>query len=448
MFIKNLSWIDGKVLLVIAPVLIFHAACHNIPPPTFDQVLRAFGEQFPEPHKQSSVKDADIYVNLSQSMRGFVAVSNANSRISPNSNYRRVLESLLDGMSVQGYSGRRCSFSLHSPTVADKAYFLDASHYTDVPVPLAQILDHLVTPSYDSKRLSIIISDMVASGTATGQADVNPSTCFRKLSGWDAKVLLLGFRSAYDGTYHAAAMACENHQFPMSANQSLPGSGRPFYLMVIAPDQESLQDLRKKVLDKLQGRVLFDPLSKPIPLEGGDAETQPNVRLVDVTSREDDCKSAQRFYSRFAVRREAKLRFVWITAKDFDDDPSNLSVKDVSKLSRDVRSLFFDKSGNHTDPKPDQLQLQVTREANGNLLFEYQVRPPDSYPWVVFQVKMAPGSGNLIVAHRTVAWSTNDDCTAAPVKRTYQLDRLGEALANPFLQDTVFAEHYIAIRRD
>jgi hypothetical protein len=61
---------------------------------------------------------------------------------------------------------------------------------------------------------------------------------------------------------------------------------------------------------------------------------------------------------------------------------------------------------------------------------------------------MAPGSGNLIVAHRTVAWSTNDDCTAAPVKRTYQLDRLGEALANPFLQDTVFAEHYIAIRRD
>ena len=86
--------------------------------------------------------------------------------------------------------------------------------------------------------------------------------------------------------------------------------------------------------------------------------------------------------------------------------------------------------------------------SDGNLLFEYQVRPPDSYPWVVFQVKMTAGSGNLQLARRTVAWSTNDDCTPASVKRTYQLDRLGEALANSFLQDTVTAEHYIAIRRD
>ena len=448
-------------MLAIVLVLLLHRGCPQ-PPPTFDQVLQAFeratdasqqqpatkkmGTDFP---RQSRVQDADIYVNLGQTMRGFVDVSHANSRISPNSNYRRVLETLLDRMSTQGYRIRKYKFSSHS-AVDDKAVFLDAAQYADGPVPLAQILTQLRTPSFDASRLSIIISDMIGAGTASGKEGQDPAACFRELQSHDPhlKVLLLGFRSAFEGRYRASAMACLNHEFQMAANQSLPGSGRPFYILVVAPNGESLKDLRRRVLDKLQGRVLFDPFSNPIPLERGEAPLQPNIKLFEFTTREEDSDLTRRLYSQLTVHQETQLRFEWSTTTDVDDDPSNLRLIDPSKVEAKVDIVSFTNRNSPTPAEPAQLPFSSSRDdQSGKLFFEYVVRPPESRGWVVYRVRVFAGSGNLQPARRTVAWTTDDDCTRARVRNTYKIDLLGEALSSSFSQDSVFVEHYIAIRR-
>ena len=460
------------VLVVIALLVWRHHKCRTLPP-TFGEVFGAFNKQSSgsqeqahtnapdaealtqkydkapdvELQPQRPVQDADIYVNLSQSMRGFVAGSKENSRISPNSNYCRVLEMLFKRMSTQGYTVRSYRFSSRS-MVKERNIFFDPAQYTEGPVSLAEILEQLVDPTYDPKRLTLITSDMVGSGIETGPGGRDPAACFRELRDRHARVLLLGFRSAYEGTYRAAAMTCLNHQLQMAANQSLPGSGRPFYILVIAPGEPSLRELRKKVLDQLQGRVLLDPSSSALPLESGEAPPQPYIELVDETRREEGSDSTLRFYTQLAVHQETKLRFEWVTTKDIEDDPSQPSLIDRTKLETQVRSLFVDCGGKLTSPKPDQLPLQVKQEPNGDLIFEYVVRPPDTYPWIVFQVKLLPGTGNLQQPRRAKAWSTPDDCTTARVRNTYQLDLLGDALSSSFVQETVFAEHYIAIRRD
>jgi len=476
MLTKSPFWITGGILFVIALVLL-HVLTSRTPPPTFDQVVKAFDKWTTESEKQQSsevhetapkgqpsakdastesqrqlpLHDADIYVNLSQSMRGFVAVSNANSRISPGSNYRRVLETLADRMSTRGgYTVRKYRFSQHSD-VPDISYFLEPAHYTDSPVPLAQVLGQWVLPAFDSNRLTLVVSDMVASGTATAGPGPDASACFRELkrNHPQAKILLLGFRSAYDGAYRASALACLNRQFEVSANQSLPGSGRPFYMMVIAPDASSLKYLWDSVLAQLGGRASFDPSGNPLPWETGPADNTPGYNFIQINRRQGDSDIPRRFYSILALSNEVTVRFRWRTNKDSDDDPSLASIVDPSRLDLRVDALYFDRSANVLPAPRDLLRVKPFADGDkNNVVFEYSLQPPTGHPWAVYRVSVRPGAGNLQLGPRLLAWSSNDDCTPASAKTTLKLNLLGEALDSSFTQDTVFDEQYIAIRRD
>ena len=257
--------------------------------------------------------------------------------------------------------------------------------------------------------------------------------------------MLLGFRSGYQGDYRASAIACANRPIPMRANQSLPGSGRPFYVLVIAPNSASLTRLNKAVLEKLRPQVTFAPSSSPILLESGKLVPQPKITILNQPPKKKDYDGTRRFYSSFAIpsgHEEVKLPFKWVAAKVFDVDPS--------KLSFEVTSIRLEKSGQFAPSTSDQMQAKASEDPNagsGGLLFEYSLRLPETTQFVVFRVQMRGGVGNVQLPPWMKNWSAEEDCTAAAANRTYHLNLVGDSMMSNFAQDAVFAEHYIAIRR-
>jgi hypothetical protein len=293
------------------------------------------------------------------------------------------------------------------------------------------------------ERLSIIVSDLVDSGGASGQPSVG--TALRELASKGAQVMLLGFRSGYQGDYRAAAIACANRPIQMQANQSLPGSGRPFYILVISPNSASLARLNRAVLEKLRPQVSFIPSSSPILLNRGDFISQPKISILDRTQQKKDYNTTRRFYSSFAIpsgHDEVKLAFKWAAKNVFDVEPS--------KLSFEITSVRPEKSGKFAPSTGDLMQAKAFEDpkaGSGGLLLEYSLHPPETSSFVVFRVQMRGGVGNVQLPRWIKDWSAEEDCAAASANRTYHLNLLGDSLMSNFAQDTVFAEHYIAVRK-
>ncbi|MCL5097181.1 MAG: hypothetical protein M1608_06595 [Candidatus Omnitrophica bacterium] len=422
-------------LLIFAIVL---QSCSTKPAiPDFDKVLDGFGSERPVDKPESLSMEANIFVNLAQSMKGFAITSG--------SNYRRVLEGVLAETTAQQYALQKFRFAGGAVSAADNftaAHFLDPTNYTGASASLGLLLEQVVRQR-QYERINIIVGDLAEPDGTPGHPSVAPS--LRALASKGVEVVLLGFRSAYQGEYPASAIACANRRLQMQANQSLPGSGRPFYILAIAPNVASMNRLSRAVLEKLRPQVSFTPSSNPVFLESGALNPQPKISILDRTQRKKDYGTTRRFYSSFAVpsgREEITLPFKWVTTNVFDVDPA--------KLSFEIKSARPGKAGQFAQSTNDQLQVKASEDPNagpGNMLFEYSLRPPDTSSFVVFLVQMRGGVGNLQLPRWVKDWSTEDDCGTATANRTYHLKLLGDALMSNFAQDTVFAEHYIAIRR-
>ena len=433
----TLLFVVCKAVFAVA-IGVFLSSCSKPVIPNFEKVLDGFSAQHPSEKPQPVAMEANIFVNVAQSMKGFAIVSG--------SNYRRVLEGVLAETAAQQYSLQKFRLSGTAVTAADNftsGHFLDPTNYTGASASLGQLLDQVVKQR-QYERINIILGDFAESDGAPGHPSAAPA--LRELASKGVEVMLIGFRSAYQGDYPASAFACSSKRYQMQANQSLPGSGRPFYILAIAPNAASMSRLNAAVLEKLRPQVAFTPSSNPIVLDSGTLNTQPKVSILDKTQRQKDLNTTRRFYSSFAIpsgREDIKLPFNWTSTNVFGVDPA--------KLSFEIASIRPEKGGSFTRSTADQIQVKASAKPDGggagNLLFEYSVRPPESSAFVVFRVQMRGGVGNLQLPRWIKDWSTDDDCSPGAANRTYHLKLFGDALMSGFAQDTVFAEHYIAIRR-
>lgn len=422
--------------IVCIGALTFSMACHRPPAiPDYERTLTAFGAP-PITDPRPTVTEANVFLNLGQPMRGFTVQG---------SNFRRVVEALLSETPAQQYTVQKFRFA-GNVSPADSytaANFLDPSNYTGQPATLGQLLEQLVRQRL-FERVNIIVTDLVDPDGATGRPGI--ASALRELASKKVEVMLLGFRSAYLGDYQAAATTCANRRIALRASQSLPGSGRPFYVLVIAPNAGSMNRLYRAVLEKLRAAVSFTPSGNPISLEAGALGQQPSISILDRTQRKREYGTTRRFYSSFAVpaggSTDIKLPFKWTATRAFDIDPA--------KLSFDVTGVRVDASGKFAPSTSDPLSVKAADDPQspaGSVLVEYTVRPPEGTSFVVFRVQMRAGVGNLSAPRWVKDWSTDDDCAPPAASRTYRLDVVGDTLMSNFAQDTVFAEHYIALRR-
>jgi hypothetical protein len=140
------------------------------------------------------VDDLNVYVDVSKSMKGFIS--------SPQTNYVRVLEELIDGAQRAAYKVQAFGFSGGVSPGAKTSYlpFLDERQYKETFTSLGGLLGEIVAAKR-SGTLNVIVTDLDVSQSSLGQSQLSGALQALAVQGIEVKVL--GFRSAFRGDYES-----------------------------------------------------------------------------------------------------------------------------------------------------------------------------------------------------------------------------------------------------
>ncbi|MEK7752162.1 MAG: hypothetical protein AAB654_09625 [Acidobacteriota bacterium] len=425
-----------------AVLLLKTTACRPARDPGLDAARKAFLGEAPPPPPGPVVTDLDIYIDASMSMRGFVQGAAANS------SYRQILQHVLQTGTTGQYRMVRYKFSRTMDTVnqADPNQFLLPAFFDGTDTPLHSLLDRISQNPY-AGHISVLVSDLVQSQTGTSQLALVESLL--KVAATGLELRLIGVRSSFDGLYYIESFPQTGQSLALKLNQALPGGGRPFYLLVIAPDRPSMDRLDRYVLDKLSRPESFVPTETPAVvkdiLPARTSSPPPWTRYSQRRGGQSP-SGATTWYTTFhEVRpqgRESLLALQYLTQ-------TTLPLDSPRKIGFEVRKCTFD---GRRFTKPVSATIGVTVEKSGagageGLQVSYRLPRPAPKVWEVYQVRMRPGEGNLAPPQWVRSWNTDSDQSPMVGNKTYQLALLVEAMVRAITEKNVFCEHYIAVRR-
>jgi hypothetical protein len=411
--------------------------------PPFEKILDAFHASKGSNEAPKPVMDLGIYIQLSNSVRGFVGVTP--------SNYRRVVEALLRGAQDAQFNVQRLRFS-DTVTAADNfgpGDFLNVANFRGNEASLGMLMNDLETRKQNG-RLNVIVTDLTGVEGHPGQPELGAA--LKEMASEKVALLVLGFRSAFSGEYEAHALNCPGQRPKLSTGQSLPGRGRPFYLIVTAPNQASIENFRQAVLTNLHPQVEFMPTSRPVDVEAGrpDLEKKSSLAIFDNTKPQADFGNTRRFYSSFTYSGptdgKVSLKFRWPAKRNYRIDARKLKLEATS-VQIDDRGNFSAQTNPMTFVASEPPKGKGDEAKSDDLEYEYKFSPPEKGGWVVYRIQMKGGVGNLPPPRWLGDWNAAEDCEAEAGNRTYQLESFADNLISALAQDTVFAEHYVAVRR-
>jgi len=428
------------VVAIAGVFLSFHSGCRAVRSPGLDAIQKAFSAEAPPAPPPAT--DLDVYIDGSMSMRGFVEGT------ATDSNYHRVLRHLLQSGTTGQYRMVRYKFSRNIEMVdnADPNQFLVPAFYSGPDTPLHSLLDRISQKPH-AGHVSVIISDLVQSQTGVSQLALVESLLKVAAGGLDLR--LVGFRSSFDGPYYVQSFPQVVRQFALKLSQTMPGGGRPFYLLVIAPNRTSMDRLDRYVLDKVSPPESFTPTEAPAVvkdiLPARTSGPPPWNRYSQWPTGETVSGSPTWYTSFIEVRPQGQesllaLQYLMRTA---------LPLNSVRKIGFEVRRCIY--SGREFTT-PETITIGLTAEKTGagegeGLQVSYRLPRPEPRVWDVYQVRMRPGDGNLSCPLWVRSWSTDSDQSPMVGNKTYQLALLVEAMVRAITEKNRFCEHYIAVGR-
>lgn len=426
---------------IVAVVLLTNIGCRPARDPGLEAVRKAFSADESPPLK-AAVTDLDVYIDGSMSMRGFVQGT------ATNSNYPRVLQHVLQAGTTGQYRMARYKFAQTIQTVnhLDPNQFLLPAFYDGTDTPLHSLLDRISQKPYVS-HVSVIVSDLVQSQTGASQLALVQSLL--RVAAGGLELRLVGFRSSFDGLYYVESFPQVGQRFPLRLNQALPGSGRPFYLLVIAPNRASMDRLDRYVLDKVRPPESFTSTEAPAVVKDILPERASGRRPWNRYSQAQAGQApsgATTWYTSFIeVRpqgRESLLALQYMTRTALPMDAAH-------KIGFEVRRSTFD---GRRFSKTETATIGVTAEKSGTgdgerLQVSYRLPRPAPKVWDVYQIRIRAGEGNLAPPQWVRSWSTDNDQSPMVGNKTYQLALLVETMVRAITERNVFIEHYITVRR-
>lgn len=215
-------------------------------------------------------KDLDVYIDGSESMRGF-AVPN-------DSNFRALVGDLLEASSTASFNLNEYKFTsaitgINGMPVSE---ILNPAFYNGLDTPLADLVARIAaTPGHTA----IIVSDLVQS--ERGRDWQALALAFSHLAETRPQIRLLAFRSGFEGNYFPEFRTGSEHspRLLFRLSQDVPGAGRPFYMVVVAPDSESMQFIEQYVLRRVKPVEVYDPATPPIEIH--DLKLTDGARIPD-----------------------------------------------------------------------------------------------------------------------------------------------------------------------
>uniref|UniRef100_A0A372IJJ9 Uncharacterized protein n=2 Tax=Paracidobacterium acidisoli TaxID=2303751 RepID=A0A372IJJ9_9BACT len=397
-------------------------ACDSLPDPPPDTAIASRLKAFDPPAAAGTpAGDLDIYLDGSQSMQGFTA--------DKDSNFCALIKEIMLNAETARFRLTSYSFSTTTRTLDHPplAQLESAGFYTGSDTPLAKLLE---TIGQQPQHTAVIVSDLVQS--EPGRDNQALVSALAALGG--SRVMdLLAYRSSFSGSYDPEnKYAAHAGLVRLNQSQKIPGQGRPFYLLILAPNAASLARVKKDLLRD-------EPASSPS--EEFDA-AQPPFRIVGVSlNHRAAASSSWQEYAPLVSEPANGFRttFLW-TGNDASPGMSALPLSIQMEAIAPVRRLeSLDLEGTSGQWTAGAFSggvatgapaLDAGGQASQGHPLNLTVNLPAKDSWRVYRIEVNPGEANLDLPPWVRNWTTDDDSTPALGNRTYQLDWLVRAMVN------------------
>jgi len=398
-----------------------------------------------------------FFVDCSAGMKGFVAPQ----RSGQPSNYIRVLETLAKTTSYETAwhcAGANPTSNLAASTLLQAGTYQASSH------SLGALIDTTEQPEVQIAKPSIdvIVSDLAGSENVDAAGAL--ARDLKKFSEQKRQLLLWAFRSSYSGDYKAASFACQGSTVQLREGQTLPGLGRPFYLLISAPDAASLASWMESFSKVLLPSAEFVLAKPPVALSDLDTAAAgksdpgsagqtgknwlPNV-VHAVAGAEKDVTSGftVRRYSAFTfdTSNSVTVEFPWKAEFSIPVEAGGL-LENIKIIKSEVKA-WPPRGPDDIVPADDHdLKVEFVEDPKHRDHLSYKATfPLQGTRWRVYRIALS-------VVDNTVPkwmseWTAADDCDEVRGNRTIDLKGLGAALSAASWKGKPFFEHYIAIRR-
>jgi len=445
--------------------------------PANEAVVKALEAEPLVPAPAQSPAHPVLYLDTSESMRGFA------SERAKDGLYLRAVR-VLYRQAAQAYRDvEMWGVSARERKIQQFSEIESPATYSGGDTPLAAIITKLATRVREGKT-AVLVSDMVQSEGVRDVRDL--SNAMMDLSGNGTKLALLGFRSAFDGTYFVETAPRERFQAYLDGTTS----GRPFYVLVAAPTDAAMEDLKRTILRSLipssaasvespkkdeshptvapgtnassaavpesqEGRdtraeFLFSPTDSPIVVESKWSFPKEDVvlhwdlyrRALPPTVPFDqftltDCGDAT---CALALEVAAKERLQVRSEKDFAAQVSRVTFM-AGKAKDKMVSAEWLPSVHRIHKRIGPAQQPVLT----SYLVTYPLPKPGNTEWTAFRVKLSPGRGNLELPEWVSHWSTQDDHGQANLSRTLNLDAVVGTMIHEISEKAVFFDHMVLV---
>lgn len=413
----------------------------------------------PPPDPQGRLPTLNLYLDGSESMRGFVA--------DPQSRYCLTVQRVYQKAVTAQYPLRAFKVSSSYTPLGEMlaSELAKASFYDGGDSPLAELLSRVAKEAAVG-RMSLIISDFVQSEVRKDQIAMARS--LQEIAAGGPEVLLLAFRSSFDGPYFVETTPKVPPYHLKLADDG--DEGRPFYMLAVAPRPDEMARLRRYVLTGLGEKHAFEPSLPPVTIEkwriaaGPDApslwkrktrpEPFPGLRSGIAYREEFEPAGSLPRAAPLKLEFEAAFHFPVLSVSRFQHYVRRATFKTPPSAAKPVPwplQPAFDGEAKRLGPAPKMPgaagQAQPSNRSPGRFSFRatFPFASPEARSWDVYRIQVTGGEGNIEVPAWVQGWTTANDQRPSQGNRTLHLELLIEAMVRSITEKIVFFDHFVSL---
>ena len=433
-------------------------------PPEVQEVLENFGVTAkPEKRELTPPPRIRLYLDRSLSMRGFTAIDG--------SLYRRVVEALQDHAATTATEVQQFGFdieprllSAEEQTLAMTPGFYDG-RASNFPRLLAEAAP---APGV----VSIVVSDLVQSVSGTDARSL--ASALRDLGKTHPEVLLLAFRSAFQGTYYVEAPGSQQRSLQIDFDGMSQHTGRPFYVLVLAASPADLEFCRRNLYADLPAKerylaseAAFEVVDlAPVPerevrdnrwnlfRRSTAVDELPRGRTISLLALGPSQLSPPALHLEITIEKRAPLR----SLVDLDWELSARALRQGKWETKEITGLEprlrwapkppVPQGGERRERPREETSSPEAKPETSEIWLELPVERPPTGGWDAYRLRLQPGAGNLLPPFWVEAWSTDDDGDLSQAHRTLQLDLFVEALIRSIQERVVLTDQLILLGKE
>ncbi|MGH9420845.1 MAG: hypothetical protein ACRD3J_12785, partial [Thermoanaerobaculia bacterium] len=340
------------------------------------------------PPQSSSLPSAEFWFDDSVSMQGYVNVPSA---------YKTIVNRVLQGAIQSGYTSTMRGFSAANAAPLDSLVpLLNGGFYRATDTPLASVIDTIAAPptpgAHAGRKIVVLVSDLIQ---AEGSRDaLSVSAALRRAALRYPYVALYGFRSAFRGIYYVETLPKHRVQV-----DTLDGTGRPFYLLIMAESPDELRQFQQLAhlfeisSDRDFDPHVFEPSVPPVVVKSAGLRTDSSAKQWDPFLTHLEWKCGDRL-SQIQSYRSKKGVVPGKVELEIDLQASEqLPVVVPSRYKAEIRQL--DSTFSKVVNAPTAIVTASGPAAQASCRLRYELPPLSNRKWDVYSIRMRAGDANL-----------------------------------------------------